>query len=627
MYATQDGMPPGAVGRYGAHAMRLERQPETIVANPVTGQIAALAGGVATVVEPEEREGVVRRWELRSQRGGLTWAAFSSSGEHILVGSRNGREIEVWSARDRDRTLTLSTRASRQLVAAASPTEDVVAYQGRRELVIYDVVARQERHKVRLRNLYGTAMAFSRDGKVLVLTHRNGYMAWEMTPSGPKVLAAYKRNYVGWTPALAVSDDGSEFAVANTTGRVEVWTTAKQTRRGYFDRGEEKKTSSIGQLQWRGNRIWAVREDKWERRVERWRADTLGEQPDAWTSGSKVTWSREDEVVVARGTTLVPIRTSELGTGGKAPGHASAVRRLALGPDGALWSAEDEGQVIRWSMSTRYGERVDLGESKVTPVFGWNGDAMVVWRGSDDDESQLEVWRGGKKVASMEATERLEALVLDAKTMQVKAADEYGAVYWYDMNKGVRTRRAPLGQRRQSRLLAASPGLEYVVVDDVASARRNTSASLRSWDVDKGVLVGKRERPRGAILRCDVAARGRTACVTSANTIEVYDGETSYGEVEHALQRLTGLSLTDDGQRVVLMGRPLHAIAGEYDTLRINEVATGETTYELDALPGRVTASLMHPDGRRLFLGFSNGLIYEWDLEAFRLGREVEIAR
>ena len=71
----------------------------------------------------------------------------------------------------------------------------------------------------------------------------------------------------------------------------------------------------------------------------------------------------------------------------------------------------------------------------------------------------------------------------------------------------------------------------------------------------------------------------------------------------------------------------VRAIASERDTLRIAEVSTGATTHKLDALPGRVTASLLHPDGRRLFLGVSNGLIYEWDLEAFRLDRDVEPVR
>jgi WD40 repeat protein len=627
MYATQNDMPRGAIGRYGSHAMRLSRVPEQIVAHRETGQVAAVAGGVATVVEPEEREGVVRRWELRSQRGGLSWAAFTASGDHVVVGSGRGREIEVWSARDRERTETIRTRAARQLVAAASPTEDVIAYQGRRELVIYDVPTRKELHKVRLQNLYGTAMAFSGDGKVLVLTHKKGYVAWEMTPTGPSLLTSHTRNYVGWSTALAVSPDGSEFAVANTTGRVELWTTATQKRRGYFSPADEEGTSAIGQLEWRGGDVWAVREDKWSRRVERWDAATPGERPEAWAPGARVAWSGPGEVMIARGTTLVPVRAEELGSGGGPPGHASAVRRLALGPDGALWSAEDDGQVIRWSMEARSGARVELGESKVAPVFAWDGDAMAVWRGSDDREGQLEVWEGGARVASMEVAEQLDALALDAESMTVRAADEYGAVYWYDVKRGVRTRRAPLGQRRRSRLLAASPGLEYVVVDDVSSSRRDASTSLRSWDTERGVLAGKRERPRGAILRCDVNTQGKTACVTSAKTVEVYDEQTSYGEVAHALQRLTGLALIEGGERVVLVGRPLRAIASERDTLRVAEVATGETTHKLDALPGRVTATLMHPDGRRMFLGFSNGLIYEWDLEAFKLDREVAPAR
>jgi WD40 repeat protein len=319
-------------------------------------------------------------------------------------------------------------------------------------------------------------------------------------------------------------------------------------------------------------------------------------------------------------------------------GHTDLVFAVAVTPDGRYVISGSYGRDLTlrvWDLTTGETTKTLQGHADSVQTLTVTPDGRYVVSGSSDNT--LRVW----DLATGETTRTLQghadsvhAVAVTPDGRYVVSGSHDRALRVWDLATGETTRTLQ-GHTASVRALAVTPDGRYVVSG-------SHDRTLRVWDLATGETTKTLEGHASEIFALAVTPDGRyVVSGSSDNTLRVWDLAT--GETRRTLQghaaSVFALAVTPDGRYVVSGSHDCHAASapamvvtpdGNYvlscyggtrdRTLRVWDLATGETTKTLQGHTAELYALAVTPDGRYVVSGSNDHTLRVWDIKD---GREL----
>jgi WD40 repeat protein len=276
-------------------------------------------------------------------------------------------------------------------------------------------------------------------------------------------------------------------------------------------------------------------------------------------------------------------------------GHASAVRALAVLPDGRLASGADDGTIKLWDAATGQLKATLEGHSGWVTVLELLPDGRLA-SGSYDPTIKLWDPASGQLQATLEGhSDQVMALAVLPDGRLASGSYDRTIKIW-----------DPATGQLTATLKGHTGGVwALAVLPDGRLASGSYDRTIKIWDLATGQLTATLEAHSGWVMALAVLPDGRLASGAGDRTIKIWDPAT--GQLTATLKGHTGgvwaLAVLPDGRL---------ASGGSDNTIKLWDPATGQLQATLEGHSDQVMALAVLPDGR-LASGASDGTIKLWD--------------
>jgi WD40 repeat protein len=496
-------------------------------------------------------------------------------------------------------------------------------------VMLWDVAEQRGRLAFRFTGVGEGPMAFSPDGKRIILCRRGEAIKIRDVATGTeqvtlagdleavstlefskdgRILALASENWKAGPPAPpSGGGSGSSVALASNQGKVTLWETASGRQLGSFQ-GENGRLSSL-LFSPDGTSLVILGGDGavtlWDVATRKKFADLEGGRPPVvFTSDGHLlaSGSRNNTVLLWDGATGKALRSL--------PGHAGAVSALAFSADGQTLASGSADNTVRvWDAAS--GKELHMLEGHPGPVtaVAFNATGKLLATGSVHMTVKLWDNLAGLELATLQGGDYLRPIhhvmfVTDSNTLISSTENE--AILW-DVSPGQATR-----------ILKGHCGLVTSVaftVDGKTLASGSHDHTIRLWEPGSGRLRAQLKGHADAVLSVAFTAAGRTLASGSA------DGTVKLWDVAAGTEQQTFRGHAGPVTSVVFSpdGRILASGSGD-NTVKLWDAATGRLTVPLTGHSDEVTSLVFSADGRTLASGSADKTVKLWDVAR---GKEV----
>jgi len=291
-------------------------------------------------------------------------------------------------------------------------------------------------------------------------------------------------------------------------------------------------------------------------------------------------------------------------------GHASAVRAVAVSPDGKqLATACAAGTAVVWDAATGEALLTLRGHEDELTSVAYSPDGTRLVTGGRDRTARLWDAATGKGLAILQGHAfwvNGVCFTPDGKRVVTGGADKDVRVWDAATGKGLAVHK-PHGDEWVNGVAVTPDGARGVTAGQDRTAR--------VWDLATGQVVHTLAGHGDVVFAVAASPDGRHVATASFDkAVKLWDAKT--GEEVRTLtghgQRVTGVAFSPDGRRV--------ATASWDRTVRIWDAATGKEILALRAHYSELWGVCYSPDGRRVYSAGVDGTSRSWDADR---GQEV----
>ena len=532
-------------------------------------------------------------------------AAFSPQGNLLATGSMDGT-ARIWDVMNPQCVATLNVTTGAVWSVAFTPDGKYLMTGCNEQVQLWDTDSWQART-----NFPGELAVLSKTGTFMATAQASPFF-WQ--PAGVVRLWNWRtgqllRRFEQPGRALALSSDGQLLAIAGADSGVTVWDTGT---------GEQVR-------QWPTKHpVWALNFSPdgrwllcagWSREVALWKLD--GDSPPQILAGHRLhTWSAmfsPDGATIATTSSDQTVRLWDAATlelKSILRGHTSEVWCAAFSPDGKLLATGGKGRSVRlWPAAGAHPQDELPHDADFRPVFSPDGTWLVT---ASPGAGGWRLWNARTRllVATNLANGRhIIGFSGDGKYVATFESDGLSLKFWLPNGVGPQRQTALEGataDKTAFAYLGMSPEQEFFFAIDAAGL-------IHVWNVDTGRLLRAMQGPAPPIRNAVLSPQGKrlAVCVERENVARLYDCATG---AERALAGhrdfVSGLAFSPDGSTLA---------TGSMDaTIRLWNVATGETIASLPGHMQETTDVAFSPDGRTLASLGQNESLKLWHLPTLR---------
>jgi WD40 repeat protein len=604
-----DPLPSGAVARLGSirfwhttdiQAVAFAPDGKTLASGSEDGTLR-----LWNVATAQELPGLPRPYGLVS----VNALAFAPDGKTLVAGSTSG--LYLWDV-PAQKTVRHVRALGQADFLAFSPDGKTIAAggSGTDAIHLWDPVTGKERHRLAGGDDAVTAVAFSRDGKLVASAGVRGRIhVWDSATGRQRRRLGTDR--LLWVRSLAFSADGKILAAGGSEESVLLWdvATGKELpplsgHQGCIDSiafspdGKRLASGSWDQTV----RVWAVAtgEERCCLRGHVGKVRIVAFHPDGRTLAS-VGDSRDQTIRlwhVAAGQPGKPIDNPE--------GHRRPVLALAFSFDGqTLASGGLDGSVRLWQFATGRELRSLAGHTSFVRSLAFSADNSRVASGGYDNTIRTWDCATGKELHCFRGHEDSIAALAFAPDDRTLAAVG-GTIRVWDGNTGKELRCAS-GEN----FVAFSPRGRVLVQtgpDELTLRVLATGKELRRFRLSSAARPLRDGESAEVVLAAVFSADGRRLLTARSGTVSLWDARSG--------KELSRFDAPPEASHVLALSADSRLLALAYGDRRIRlwEVPTGKEVGQFQGHGDLIAALVFSPDGKTVVSGSRDTTILVWDL-------------
>jgi len=566
-------------------------------------------------------------------------AVFSPDGTKVLAVNEN-MDVDLWDVETGGKIQTFTGHTSRVDCAALSPDgTKIVTSNG----ILWDVNTGKEEVRIfppeRFRGIGGSAAAFSRDGKKVLIGRKS--VIWNVAIGGEfpeRPSRQFEGNYLGLSPdgmpiitdgfmieliketgemerfsghtgdvlSVAFSSDGTKLLTGSRDKTARLWDVGTGSQIRAFQ-GHEDSVDAVA-LSPDGTKVLTGSQDKTARL---WDAET-GQEIERFerhTRGVSTVAFSPDGTAYLTGSTDGTVLLMRPGREPASFPHSGMVSSVAFSPDGTkilttsldgttrIWDLGDSAQV---SAATPEVESATAGNSEPETEKGVAESETIRSHGTPSSNVVAFSSLRGPSGESIFGLGELLSAVYSPDGKYIATCGGLGAFLW-DVQSN-RLIRAFLGHTQEVYSVDFSPdGTKIVTGSDDKTAR--------IWDTETGDLIrtfaGHTKGVRAAVFSPD----GKRVVTGSWDTAKLWDSETGV-EIRTLSGPESGVSdvaFSPDGKKILA--------GGTDNTARIWDAETGSEIRTFTGHGDQVRSVAFSPDGTKVLTGSRDQAAKIWDAE------------
>lgn len=588
---------------------------------------------------------------LTTEADDVTWVDYDPDGLWVAGVSESGGQIIIWdsSTGAKLHTASLDTMGIRELEISPDGTRLGIATQNKIMLLdtsSWEVVQILEGHIGDVRGI-----AFNPESVLLASGSEDGVMKIWHVASGEEQLSLIASD-VGWVANVIFSRDGLRIATVGDDLTARVWdvNTGDELLRMQHDAffvenvafnadGTRLFVAPTRNASGSDLVIWNIETESDEVQTEplyEW----FGMHGSSFTEDIALspdgrflaTASQDSTVKLWDATSETPVEILTLS------GHQAILRDIAISPDGDRLVSTSEGEARIWNISEAgYGEFLNIADSSY-PIAFTPDNSLLITNSSDhflSSGGMIKIWN----VMNGTLLESFDSRITTVKSATVSDSGRYLAVGGIDnvvkiwdlttfqevltltehgpgLIGGIHAGVMALDFSPDETLLATAGADGFVLVWDIATGEKRHEWRVdprdSAWSEDEPFAngaTGIKFSPDGQLLAASTDHVRENEGGTATSLIKIWD--VSSGEerlvIGDILWRNWDLAFSPDGQHITSAGSPPPGVA-------VWDVKTGEQLANLEAAPGTAGFVTYAADGKRLFSGHFEVLV--WDIEA-----------
>ncbi|HLX95358.1 MAG TPA: protein kinase [Verrucomicrobiae bacterium] len=533
----------------------------------------------------------------------VTCADFSPDGTLLATGDQDGK-VKIWKMPVPKLLITLDVTTNAAWSVAFTPDGKSLVTGYDRGVAFWSTESWR-----RQKDFPGEMAAISKTGDLLATAESSPFY-WEPART-VKVFNWLTGELLGELDSvgrvLALSPDGKLLAVAGANRGIKIWDTA--SRKLLRDWPTKTPVWSLN-FSPDGRELLSA---GWSSDVSLWPLDGLS-QPRIFSCGSfhawSATFSKGGETIATTSsdqTVRLWDRTS-LTLKSVLHGHDNEVWCAAFSPDGKfLATGGKDHNVMLWSLDVRpRGLRVMAHDRELSLQFSPDGKRLATF---DPQVGNAALWDMDRITETGSITGRVViGFSSDGKSSALFDASNLKLQFWLPdgktLRKEVRLAGAPL--ENSPACCATSPDGRFFFAIDA-------NGMIRVWNAETGQLLQTFNGPMPPIRNAILSSGGTYLAISEERDHFVYLFNCADGSERHLtghIDFVSGLSFSPDGQTLA---------TGSMDgTIRLWNVANGDTLASLSGHMEEVTDVAFSPDGRTLASLGHNEAIKLWHLPTRR---------